>query len=482
MAGSRPGVPAAGGHVVPGHETGPGAGSTVAPGWRREFPVMVAEAQAIGSVGVIRSLGRAGYPVHAVAASSDALGLESRFAAQRVVSPAYLTPGFIPWLQRYIRDFGIRVIVPSEGFLFAIRDAWGEFAHLMPIPSDRQVVFRALSKYEFFERLAADVSLWRNVPPTLFVRDELPPESEYAKLPFPVFLKADRCHSHGSADGDIVRTVSTSEARRRTAELLQEYDRVLVQGFVPGTKPGEYLLLWDGQVSPLRQPDEPPVSTPGRGWLPSPKLAPWGKGPRCRGEAGRDGLAGRGHGRVPVGSDHRPLLVHRAERPLPGLTAPPPLRRRRFSPPSGRWLPRSTTGAQGVPPRRPSLPPDRAGRGRLPAVPPARSRGRSRRPPLDGHRVLPALLQSADPLGPALSRRPHAPLARGRSVRSRVLPPYANIAARQHQTVPPCSGAAGHTSTPSMEFAAWRSSRSCSTTPGSPASGAGSSGSTSSSC
>jgi len=231
-----------------GEASGQPGGSTAGPGWRRECPIMVPEAHAIGSVGVIRSLGRAGYPVHAVSASSHALGLQSRFATGRAVSPAYASPGYIPWLRDYVRAFGIRVIVPSEGFLFAVREAWAEFAHLMPIPSDRQVVFRALSKYEFFERLAADVSLWRNVPPTLFVREQPPPESEYAKLPFPIFLKADRCHSRGSADGDIVRVLSASEGRRRTADLLQEYDRVLVQGFVPGTKPGEYLLLWDGQV------------------------------------------------------------------------------------------------------------------------------------------------------------------------------------------------------------------------------------------
>jgi predicted ATP-grasp superfamily ATP-dependent carboligase len=247
MAGSRTGVTAPA-PALRGEAAAPDGRAVVAVEWRPEHPVMVAEAQAVGSVGVIRSLGRAGYPVHAVSASREALGLRSRFATRSAVSPAYTAPDFIPWLRGYIRDFGIRAIVPSEGFLFAIRDTWSEFIHLMPIPADRQVVFRALSKYEFFERLAADVSLWRNVPPTLFVRDELPAESEYAKLPLPIFLKADRCHSRGSADGDIVRTVTPAEARRRTADLLRDYDRVLVQGFVPGTKPGEYLLRWDGQV------------------------------------------------------------------------------------------------------------------------------------------------------------------------------------------------------------------------------------------
>ena len=247
MADSRSSVTTAG-RPVPQAVAKPGARPAFEPGWRGEYPVLVPEAHAVGSVGVIRSLGRAGYPVHAVSASAGALGLRSRFATRAVISPAYLTPDFIPWLRDYIRDLRIRVIVPSEGFLFAIRDAWSEFAPLMPIPSDRQVVFRALSKYEFFERLAGDASLWRNVPVTLFVRDNLPSESEYAKLPFPVFLKADRCHARWSGDGDIVRTLTAAEARRRTAELLEEYDRVLVQGFVPGTKPGEYLLLWDGQV------------------------------------------------------------------------------------------------------------------------------------------------------------------------------------------------------------------------------------------
>ena len=33
--------------------------------WRRDLPVLVAEAGTMGAIGVIRSLGRAGYPVHA---------------------------------------------------------------------------------------------------------------------------------------------------------------------------------------------------------------------------------------------------------------------------------------------------------------------------------------------------------------------------------------------------------------------------------
>jgi predicted ATP-grasp superfamily ATP-dependent carboligase len=216
--------------------------------WRRDRPVLVAEAQAVGSVAAIRSLGRAGYPVHACATSSDALGLSSRFATLGVVSPAYDDPAFIPWLRAYLREHAIRVIVPSEGLLFAVRPVFSELAHLLPIPSDERVVYRAMSKYQFFEHLARDASLWRNVPPTLFARGQVPPASEYAQLDLPVFLKADRCHARAGADGGVFIARTHEEARRRTADLLEEYDRVLIQGFVPGTKPGEYLLLWGGRV------------------------------------------------------------------------------------------------------------------------------------------------------------------------------------------------------------------------------------------
>ena len=54
---------------------------------RSAFPVLVPEAHAIGMIAVIRSLGRAGYPVHAAASRPDALGLQSKFAAHAVHFP-----------------------------------------------------------------------------------------------------------------------------------------------------------------------------------------------------------------------------------------------------------------------------------------------------------------------------------------------------------------------------------------------------------
>src|SRR5579884_1769283 len=88
--------------------------------WRSELPVLVTEAQAMGSIAVIRSLGRAGYPVHACATRTDALGLQSRFAARAEACPD--VPGaFIGWLREYISKHNICTIIPSEKVLIYLR-------------------------------------------------------------------------------------------------------------------------------------------------------------------------------------------------------------------------------------------------------------------------------------------------------------------------------------------------------------------------
>ena len=47
----------------------------------RALSVLVPEAHALGMLAAIRSLGRAGYGVHAASPQADAIGFASRFAA-----------------------------------------------------------------------------------------------------------------------------------------------------------------------------------------------------------------------------------------------------------------------------------------------------------------------------------------------------------------------------------------------------------------
>lgn len=219
---------------------------------RRSLPVLVAQADSLGAVGVIRSLGRAGYPVHAMAERRDALGLVSRYAAGRVVCPRYRQPGFIDWLQDYVRRHAVRAIVPSESLLLAVRPAFTELSRLLPLSTDEGTVYRGLSKCDLFERLleSGDRVATSRLPPCLLLRGgaPLPDAGALDALGPPLFLKVDGAHSRSGELGRVVRAESGRAAREALPELFARFGRVLVQGYVPGEGVGAFSLLWDGRV------------------------------------------------------------------------------------------------------------------------------------------------------------------------------------------------------------------------------------------
>lgn len=214
------------------------------------FAVLVPDAHAIGMIGVIRSLGLAGYQVHACAQGPEALGLHSRMAHRAHVCPVYQSLGFIDWLRDIVKQQSIRVIVHSEGFLLAIRDHFDEFAHLLLVPPDRTLVYDCLSKAAVLEKLMADADTARYLPPTLLIAadSERPTSAELATLDLPIFIKADAADD-GKGQQNIVRQVNDpSEAVELIDTLLQRYRRVLVQGFVPGIGTGAYVLIKEGRI------------------------------------------------------------------------------------------------------------------------------------------------------------------------------------------------------------------------------------------
>ncbi|RMF08030.1 MAG: hypothetical protein D6763_10930, partial [Alphaproteobacteria bacterium] len=108
--------------------------------------IFVPDAHARASIAAIRSLGRAGYTVHAGSEHPDALGLKSRFANHATLHPAYHDTQFITWMRAYVARHGIRMIVPSAGVLRALEPVFEEFSHLLPVTSDREVLYGCLSK------------------------------------------------------------------------------------------------------------------------------------------------------------------------------------------------------------------------------------------------------------------------------------------------------------------------------------------------
>lgn len=222
--------------------------------WRNGLPVLVMDAQAMGSIAVIRSLGRAGYPVHACAQDNRALGLHSRFARHSVVCPAYHTEAFVPWMREYVAREKISAVVPSEGFLLRARDQIEEFIPLLPMSREPRIIYEGLSKCDLFESLGtgAEKQAPAHLPPFFLVRNEgeILSESEWNRMGSgPFFIKVDASHSRNGLQGSEVRRVNASlEGQECVRSLLRNYRKVLVQAHVPGWGVGAFALLWNGKL------------------------------------------------------------------------------------------------------------------------------------------------------------------------------------------------------------------------------------------
>ena len=208
---------------------------------REGVPVLVPQAGSLGSVAVIRSLGRAGYPVHACAESAGALGLHSRFVRSARVQPPPASPEFVPWVRDTVRALGIGAIVSSESFLLGLRPALGEFQHLLPF-FDPSLLELAFSKADLVSALEGDPHL----PPGLVLEGELPSLEQLDRLGHPLWLKADAVHGQAGAPSRVLRVEGPAEASAEVGRWLPHYRRVLVQGHAPGMGVGVFLLMVNG--------------------------------------------------------------------------------------------------------------------------------------------------------------------------------------------------------------------------------------------
>lgn len=201
-------------------------------------------------IGVVRSLGRAGYPVIACASDPDALGLQSNFVTRAVCCPAYDDPHFLAWLDAYVAAHDIRCIVPSEGFLLAIRPVFHRYASLLPIKPCPDLVYGSLSKSVIIARLLETPETAAHLPPTLLIRDSdpLPSEDAIAALGLPVFIKGDGADALQGNSSFVAPENSPADALARLKELRNRFTRVLVQGFVPGKGAGAYFLVHQGRI------------------------------------------------------------------------------------------------------------------------------------------------------------------------------------------------------------------------------------------
>jgi predicted ATP-grasp superfamily ATP-dependent carboligase len=221
----------------------------MSPAERRTYSILVPSAGSTAGIGVIRSLGAAGYRVHAAASNPRALGMRSRFAAARVLHPPASTDELIPWLRDYVAQHDIKMVMPGLS-LDLRQSAMADLKHLFPMSTDANVLDATSSKAGLFARLLeGDASHRANLPPSLVYDFDSAnvPEKALTSLPLPLFIKLDGSMARNRGRDAVIRIANVAEARRKLDFLAAEYRRVLVQGYVPGRGAGAFILRWNGR-------------------------------------------------------------------------------------------------------------------------------------------------------------------------------------------------------------------------------------------
>jgi|APEBP8051073058_1049385.scaffolds.fasta_scaffold02853_3 Predicted ATP-grasp enzyme len=216
---------------------------------RGRHAVLVTEAHTIGSLAVIRSLGRAGYRVIACSPQGNALGFHSNYCRLSRVQPDYGdTEAFGQWLDALLAEHVVELIIPSEAFLLAIRPRFEHYRHLLAFSGDDSRVYAGLSKFDLFASCRA-AGLDDCLPPYILLaeNDALPTQDCLAALGSPLFIKVDGTYARQRQGGAVVRCADATQALQRLPGLREQYEKVLIQGYVDGVGVGAFLASWQGK-------------------------------------------------------------------------------------------------------------------------------------------------------------------------------------------------------------------------------------------
>lgn len=218
--------------------------------WRNQYSVLVPQADSMGAIAVIRSLGSHGYNVFAASSKEGALGCRSNFAAISVCCPEYDNT-YLDWLRAYIRDNNIHAIIPSEAFYLMIKDCFDEFSHLLPISSTKDVIYQCLCKVDVFDAFltSGDKLLTDNISNTQVVSsDEEVDWAATSSWNFPLFIKGDGFYARSGDDATIIKAETEHDAKQAVTNIFQSYNKAIVQDCSEGVKATVNLLFQDGKL------------------------------------------------------------------------------------------------------------------------------------------------------------------------------------------------------------------------------------------
>jgi protein-tyrosine-phosphatase len=223
------------------------------------YRVLVADADSMGAIAVLRSLGRSGYRVHAMSQTEDGLGLKSSYVDSQSVCPKYSDPLFLNWFRNEVKEYKIQAIIPSESLLLALRPCFEEFAAMIPLNSaDPKRIFSGMGKYDLFVETHPE-----NCPPFLAIDfEKTPPSNEFAKTqwrealnryPGPFYVKMDASHKvedfpFAKKGSQVLKQNSVNEVLQTMDVISREYTKVVIQQEVSGRGVGVFFLVWNGVV------------------------------------------------------------------------------------------------------------------------------------------------------------------------------------------------------------------------------------------
>jgi hypothetical protein len=217
---------------------------------RAAHAILVPSAGSTAGIGIIRSLGAAGYRVHAAAPDPGALGLRSRFAFEGVVHPPGGSPRFAEWLSDYVKTRQITMIMPGWGTNLFRQPALSHLAGLVPVSRDPAVLDPGESKTALFLRLLEGTESCReNLPPLVAIDFDQPGYClrDLSHLPVPLFIKLDSALARERAGDEVIRVADATEARARLKIIAAQYHKAIVQGYVAGRGAGAFFLRWGGR-------------------------------------------------------------------------------------------------------------------------------------------------------------------------------------------------------------------------------------------
>lgn len=214
-------------------------------------PVVVTDGEQRAALAIVRSLGRAGYPVHVCSSRVPSLAGASRYASSESGVPDPLGPP-----DRYARAVGDRigrtgatVVVPvTEASLLALlahRASLGDVR--IPWPDAAQVS-RICDKSVVLETAAA---LGLHIPVQRILHQPGDSPAGLADLQFPVVIKPARSVA-GTTARKLKLGVSyaddAQELAARVRRLPDEAFPLLLQQRIVGPGIGVFLLLWNGET------------------------------------------------------------------------------------------------------------------------------------------------------------------------------------------------------------------------------------------